>query len=150
MILAPHVPFSQQPSQKPHRPVTADQTTFAVSTHFFSCPLTPFLGIGFLVVFTKYVKRPVSHSLSEIHPANPPVPQDILRARDGTFLRFSLEWPLTQSTIVLLSPLISSISFLSFVGISITSGAKSPGFFDGTLPPFSVFFPLLVSSTRAD
>ena len=55
---------------------------------------------------------------------------------------FSLQWPLTQSTTVLMSPLISNTSFLPSVCISRIRGARTPGFFVGTLPPFSVLFPV--------
>ena len=58
---------------------------------------------------------------------------DIAFARDGCATApshvFSLAWQLTQSTIVLLSPVISSISFLSSAGLSSTTGAASLGFF---------------------
>ena len=53
---------------------------------------------------------------------------------------FSLAWLLTQSTIVLLSPLISNVSFSSSVGTSSTRGARSLSFFVGTLSLFSLFF----------
>ena len=65
-------------------------------------------------------------------------PEEILGSRNSTFPRSQLGLTIDRSTIVLLSPLISRISFLSFTGASSTNCSRSLGFFFWT-PPFLWF-----------
>ena len=92
-ILAPHTPRSQLPFQKPHRSVSSDQTTFAVSVHSssrpFNCLPSP-KKRGFFVVFTKDVCRPISHASPQVHSTAPPFPQEMLGSRNCALPRLQL------------------------------------------------------------
>ena len=137
----PHLPLSWLPSQNPHTPVTSCHAMLAVSTHSSARPFVPL---------------PAHRSASLLCSRKVWVTQSVVRCREriprqhhssrslGAFstvpiLVFILEWPFIQSTIVLLSPLISSVGSFQATGIPRSSGGRSLGFFVGTGPLDSVF-----------
>ena len=138
---APHVSFSQLPSQKPQRPVTSDQTTGAMATHFFSCPLTPLPAQESASLLCSRQSAtlcrrstPRSHQSRRIFCA---------LAMVSTFV-FSFACPLT--TIVLLSHLIFWINFLSSAG----ARGQVSWFLRGRATRFFLFFFSVALSHRRE
>ena len=126
----PHLPLSLLPSQKQHRQVTSCHSMRVVSAHSSTRLFAPLLAHRSASVLC-------SRKVWVIHSAVRPRPRHSRRMFWAFFstvgtLVFILACPFTQSSIVLLSPLISSVRPTPGTGMPRTRGGRSLGFLSGT------------------
>ena len=132
----PHLPLSWLPSQNPHSLVTSCHAVRVVSTHSSARPFAPLLAHSSASLLCSR-KVWVTQSVVRCRERIPRLHHS--RRRFCAFsklpiLVFILAWPFIQPAIVLLSPLISSVSDSPGTGVPRSRGGRSLGFFVGTDP----------------
>ena len=138
----PQLPLSQLPAQNPQRPVTSGHAIRAVSAHSSTRPFAP-LSAHCSASLLCSRKVWVTHSAVRCRRRIPRPHHSRRRfwiASTVLTLAFILAWPFTQSTIVLQSPLISSVGSFPATGILSSRGGRSLGCSVGKVPLGSFFF----------
>ena len=127
----PQLPLSQLPAQNPQRSVTSGHAIRAVSTHSSTRPFAP-LSAHCSASLLCSRKVWVPHSAVRCRRRIPRRHHSRRRfwiASTVLTLAFILAWPFTHPTIVLQSPLISSVGSFPATGILSSRGGRSLGCF---------------------